>query len=305
MPDTPGRKFVKDVISGTAGGLAVVAVGHPFDTLKVRLQTQPTVNPIYSGFLDAARKTVQWEGLSGLYKGVSSPLAGQMFFRMTLFSAFGGSKRWLSTNPDGSTRPLVTSDFYKAGAMTGFAAAFAESPVDFYKSQVQVQIIRSKSNPDYKPAFTKVLDCVRQSFRYNGLKGPFQGLGATLIRNVPANSVYLGSFEVMKREVAKRQDKPVSQLHPAVVVALGGLGGIFYWMTIFPVDAVKSAMQTDDLRKPERKFPTMASAVKQLYAEGGIGRFYKGFTPAIIRAAPANGVMLATVDKVTYWLADK
>jgi hypothetical protein len=24
-----------------------VAVGHPFDTLKVRLQTQPTVNPIY------------------------------------------------------------------------------------------------------------------------------------------------------------------------------------------------------------------------------------------------------------------
>lgn len=48
----------------------------------------------------------------------------------------------------------------------------------------------------------------------------------------------------------------------AMVVALGGLGGIFYWMTIFPVDAVKSAMQTDDLRKPQRKFPTMASAVK-------------------------------------------
>ena len=46
-------------------------------------------------------------------QGVSSPLAGQMVFRMTLFSAFGGSKRWLSTNPDGSTRPLVTSDFYK------------------------------------------------------------------------------------------------------------------------------------------------------------------------------------------------
>ena len=47
------------------------------------------------------------------------------------------------------------------------------------------------------------------------------------------------------------------------------------------------------------------ACLQQLYAEGGIGRFYKGFTPAIIRAAPANGVMLATVDKVTYWLADK
>lgn len=46
------------------------------------------------------------------------------------------------------------------------------------------------------------------------------------------------------------------------MVALGGLGGIFYWMAIFPVDAVKSVMQTDDLQKPNRKFPTMASAVK-------------------------------------------
>ncbi len=32
----------------SAGGLAVVAVGHPFDTVKIRLQTQPSVNPIYS-----------------------------------------------------------------------------------------------------------------------------------------------------------------------------------------------------------------------------------------------------------------
>jgi hypothetical protein len=47
-------------------------------------------------------------------QGVTSPLAGQMFFRATLFGAFGWAKRWLATNPDGSARPLVTSDFYKA-----------------------------------------------------------------------------------------------------------------------------------------------------------------------------------------------
>lgn len=36
-----------------------------------------------------------------------------------------------------------------------------------------------------------------------------------------------------------------------------------------------------------------------LYQEGGIGRFYRGFTPCIVRAMPANGVMLLTVEKVT------
>ena len=35
-----------------------------------------------------------------------------------------------------------------------------------------------------------------------------------------------------------------------------------------------------------------------LWGEGGVKRFYRGFTPCIIRAAPANGVMLLTVEKV-------
>ena len=40
-----------------------------------------------------------------------------------------------------------------------------------------------------------------------------------------------------------------------------------------------------------------AASLQKLMAEGGIGRFYRGFTPCIARAAPANGIMLWTVDK--------
>lgn len=62
------RASVALVRAGTCGGISVTLVGHPFDTLKVRLQTQPTTNPIYSGVMDCLKKTVQWEGLQGLYK---------------------------------------------------------------------------------------------------------------------------------------------------------------------------------------------------------------------------------------------
>ena len=78
-----------------------------------------------------------------------------MFFRATLFSAFGASKRWLGTNADGTTHALTDMDLVKAGMMTGFAAAFIESPIDFYKSQIQVQIIRSKADPNYKRELLK------------------------------------------------------------------------------------------------------------------------------------------------------
>ena len=38
----------------------------------------------------------------------------------------------------------------QAGAVTGTIAAFVEGPIDFYKSQIQVQIIRSRADPNYK-----------------------------------------------------------------------------------------------------------------------------------------------------------
>jgi solute carrier family 25 carnitine/acylcarnitine transporter 20/29 len=61
-------------------------------------------------------------------------------------------------------------------------------------------------------------------------------------------------------------------------------------------------MQTDSIIPAERKHASMAAAARNLWAEGGIRRFYKGFTPCLIRAVPANGAMLFTVDRVTTML---
>lgn len=55
-----------------------------------------------------------------------------------------------------------------------------------------------------------MMDCVRQTIRHNGFRGPFQGLGATLLRDTPANSIYLGSFEVLFfSAVLHNQHKPL------------------------------------------------------------------------------------------------
>ena len=63
-------RFAKDFGSGWIGGIAQVLVGQPFDTVKVRLQTQSTnqAQMLYSGPLDCLKKTVQREGVPGLYR---------------------------------------------------------------------------------------------------------------------------------------------------------------------------------------------------------------------------------------------
>lgn len=111
-------------------------------------------------------------------------------------------------------------------------------------------------------AYTTVFDCVKATIRTNGFKGPFQGLGATLVRNAPANSVYLGSFEVMKDQMAAYRNCKKTELPAAWVITAGGLGGLLYWLAIYPVDVIKSAMATDSIEPSKRKYPNMATTYK-------------------------------------------
>lgn len=46
------------------------------------------------------------------------------------------------------------------------------------------------------------------------------------------------------------------------VISAAGVAGPLYWLAIFPVDVVKSAMQCDSIIKSERVYPTMVEATK-------------------------------------------
>jgi solute carrier family 25 carnitine/acylcarnitine transporter 20/29 len=66
---------LRSLAAGGFGGICAVIVGHPFDLVKVRLQTAE--KGVYSSALDVVRKGVAKDGLArGLYAGVSAPLVG-------------------------------------------------------------------------------------------------------------------------------------------------------------------------------------------------------------------------------------
>lgn len=66
---------LRALVAGGVGGVCAVVVGHPFDLVKVRMQTAE--KGVYSGAIDVVKKTIAKEGLArGLYAGVSAPLVG-------------------------------------------------------------------------------------------------------------------------------------------------------------------------------------------------------------------------------------
>lgn len=66
---------LRSLAAGGFGGVCAVVVGHPFDLVKVRLQTAE--KGVYSSAIDVVRKSIARDGLRrGLYAGVSAPLVG-------------------------------------------------------------------------------------------------------------------------------------------------------------------------------------------------------------------------------------
>ena len=64
----------KTFIAGGTGGASMVIVGHPLDTIKVRIQNDAG-GRLYSGIADCIRMVVRAEGTAALWKGISLPLA--------------------------------------------------------------------------------------------------------------------------------------------------------------------------------------------------------------------------------------
>jgi len=93
----------KDLTAGTFAGVAQLLVGHPFDTIKVKLQSQPAPlpgqQPRYSGAVDAVKQTLAAEGPKGLYKGMGAPLATVAVFNAVLFTARGQMEALLRDSP--------------------------------------------------------------------------------------------------------------------------------------------------------------------------------------------------------------
>ncbi|KAF9091614.1 hypothetical protein BGX29_011593 [Mortierella sp. GBA35] len=278
--------WVNDVVAGTVGGWAQVVSGHPFDTLKVRLQTQPNP-PKYKGAMDCLRMTLKEEGPAGLYKGVTSPLMGIGICNAVMFAANGTFRRMFQGGDE--SKKLSIFQIGCAGSMAGGVMAFVNCPVELLKVKLQTQ---------YKPAigaapiagaikpYTGVLDAGIRTFRQQGLKGLYRGMDITLMRDVPSYFTYFVSYEGTKRILAHfNHNGHVESLSTPELLLAGGIAGFGAWVPCYPQDVIKSRMQSN------LTYRSTLECFRSLQAEARGGNWkvwFKGFGPTMARAFPAN-----------------
>ncbi|KAL4206278.1 mitochondrial carrier domain-containing protein [Rhizopus microsporus] len=305
------RKQIDDLIFGSIAGMVGKFVEYPFDTIKVRLQTQPVNKPFYSGPWDCFKSTMKQEGIRGLFTGMSSPLVGSMIENAALFVGYRQIQRLireyslnaeeldkLNNIPEEDLPPLKMSQLVLAGAASGAIASFILTPVELIKCKLQVQIGINASASTHQ--FTGPFHVIQHVVRTHGISGFYRGFLATLLRESGGGAFWFGTYEFACAQFIKRRQAVTDEaflkkdLSPSELMVSGALGGMAYNLSLFPVDVIKSQMQTDEQLLASSGQRSFTQTAKELYSTGGYKAFYRGCGITVARSAPTSAIIFLT-----------
>ncbi|KAH6670479.1 mitochondrial carrier domain-containing protein [Halenospora varia] len=322
-PDTPHTLSVKgkeaimdaveDIVFGSIAGVAGKYIEYPFDTVKVRLQSQPDQLPLrYTGPLDCFKQSFRSDGIMGLYRGISAPLVGaaletsSLFFwervaRESLFAA-GLYKR---------EERLPLSALWLTGAISGAFTSLVLTPVELVKCKIQVPATASTDGMIH--VAPKPLAVIRDVFRHQGLRGFWNGQLGTLIRETGGCAAWFGSKETVTLLFHRLNSRsslttptppppPVTSNTPDLPplplyqqALAGASAGMSYNFLFFPADTIKSRMQTH-VHVPGQGQPTFWKEGTAIWKAYGVKGLYRGCGITVARSAPSSAFIFIIFD---------
>lgn len=281
---------LRALVAGGVGGVFAVVVGHPFDLVKVRMQTAE--KGVYNGAMDVLRKGIARDGLvRGLYAGVSAPLVGVTPMFAVSFWGYDLGKQLVTSLSKVENGQFSVAQVSAAGFFSAIPQTLITAPFERVKVLLQIQGQKNLA-PGEKPKYNGGVDVVRQLYKEGGIRSVYRGSAMTLARDGPGSAFYFATYETVKRNLTPKD--PVTgrpgELSMPAVMAAGGAAGIAMWIPVFPIDTIKSRLQSAEGR------PTISGTIKGLYANGGYKAFFPGIGPAMARAVPANAATFAGVE---------
>lgn len=264
--------LLKDFIAGGGGGLSLLAVGQPFDIVKVRMQTQ---SQLYKSSIDCCKQLVTKEGPMAFYKGVVPMAAGIAPVFALSFLGFGHGKKIFGE----STIPQL--------GLAGAWSAVYTTPL--IGSGERIKCVAQTTGTKYG---TSDVEIAKNLYKETGAKGLLKGMEMTLLRDGFGSALYFGTYEYLKKKYLT--DNNTETLPIGHNLLYGGLAGWAMWSIVMPVDTIKSRIQV----APEGVTRGQVLAeVKAEIGKNGIKTVYRGVGVVLARAFPANAACFLGYEK--------
>lgn len=256
-----------DFWAGYLSGAIGIIIGNPLDVLKVRLQSSPSTPPPTLPHTTTPRPPTPL--LKTFLTGTAAPLLGYGALNALLFVSYNRSLALLSPDP---TTPAPLGHVFLAGCLSGLATFSLSTPTELIKCRAQLS-----------PAHHSSWHVARDTFRAKGVRGFYRGGAVTAWRDAVGYGFYFWGYEGVRRAGLGGEGG-------VGVLVAGGVAGVVTWGSVFPLDVVKTRVQT-------RGGGTWG-VVGEVWREGGVRGFWRGFGVCSARAFVVNAVQWGVYEWV-------
>jgi solute carrier family 25 carnitine/acylcarnitine transporter 20/29 len=150
--------------------------------------------------------------------------------------------------------------------------------------------IRMQMDQQRRPLGT--LEVAQRVWGERGVRGLYKGFSCTMLRDFPSYGVWFGVYEYLKDVFIRRWQWDGPLAASLSQFAAGGCAGAAAWTAVYPIDVVKSRIQSS--RKPL----SIWKGFREGYREGGLRSFFTGFGTTITRGFVCSGVTFAAVEGI-------
>ncbi|KAL9241664.1 hypothetical protein vseg_015748 [Gypsophila vaccaria] len=192
---SPGRHLA----AAAEAGALVSFCTNPVWLIKTRLQLQTPLHQTrrYSGVYDALRTILKEEGWTALYRGIG-PSLFLVSHGAIQFTAYEELRKILvdlkSERNKSGAEALNSIDYTVLGASSKVAATLFTYPFQVIRARLQ-----QRPNTDGLPRYVDSLHVIKETARYEGIRGFYKGITANLLKNVPASAVTFVVYENLLR----------------------------------------------------------------------------------------------------------
>ncbi|CAN8321967.1 unnamed protein product [Cochlearia groenlandica] len=196
--------------SAAEAGAFVCLCTNPIWLVKTRLQLQTPLHQTrpYSGLLDAFRTIMKEEGARALYKGVFPGLLLQVSHGAIQFTAYEELRKVIvdlkarQRKSESTDYLLNTADYAALGASSKVVSVLVTYPFQVIRARLQ-----QRPSTTGIPRYIDSLHVIKETLRFEGMRGLYRGITANLLKSVPASSitfiVYENVLKLLKQHPTK------------------------------------------------------------------------------------------------------
>ncbi|CAI5736782.1 unnamed protein product [Hyaloperonospora brassicae] len=308
------------LFAGGVAGSVGKTVTAPLSRLTILFQVHSMVSTRHTDRFSpsmgsAFAKVLKNEGVLAFWKGNGASVLHRFPYSAVNFFTYEMIKNAVIAHDHPAFTQNSWTTMFVSGALAGATATVACYPIDLIRTRLATQL-----NTDVR--YTGIHHAVRRISAEEGVLGLYRGMGATLLVTVPNLAINFTLYESLKNYARSfRRSQKVSGLtgvdrknaadkhdntHLSVrdTLLCGGTAGIVSSLMTFPIDVVRRRLQISAIHAKNAGIrPTFTGIALDLFHTQGVGGFYRGIAPELMKVVPMVGITFGTFERLKKLLA--